>query len=353
MMKMYCGFLLLLLVFTGSAYADDAAIIHVGGTIRPMDEHPSIRLVAEHVHARIYKKHSVFECIFFLRNDGPETIVDIGFPNHGDTEDFDLRFEYFESFVNGRKVEIQILEDPQKSPSIWYCKKVGFGEGELKAIRNVYKGRNSFNTIKDTWVAYVLHTGGSWAGTIGSASIVFSFEEFGTDKLWKIEPSGYEADENEIRWTLTDYEPEQQADVVEVWWNSSTPAEINSEIHRKAAQGDIEGVRHQLEQGIDINATRELSITPIVDAIFFGAGPEMVEFLIQNGAAVEIDPGRDMWWSPLSTALMVHERYRYPVTIQVVQILINNGAKVTRKEQSYINRATGDLKTLLEDHYQE
>ena len=53
-------------------------------------------------------------------------------------------------------------------------------------------------------------------------------------------------------------------------------------------------------------------------------------------------------------AITAYERYKYPFTLEVVQILIDNGAKVTPGERRFIEeRATGDLKKLLEKHYQE
>ena len=348
LMKIFTGLLLFLLCFNGKAVADDSAITNIGGTIRPMDEHPSVRLLAEHVHARILKKHALVECIFFLQNEGPESIVEMGFPCY--TGEDTGQFEYFESYVDGQKVDIEILEDKQQSPSVWYCKEVRFKEGALKVIRNVYKSGYGGNTMGDIWFTYVLHTGASWRGTIGSVNIVLSFEDFDTDKLFEIEPSGYEMDNEEVRWTLTDFEPEKPWDVVKAMWNGWTTEGISSELHRKAAQGDIEGVRALLEQGLDINSTEsELTKTPLCDAIFYGAGPEMVEFLIRNGASVESDPGMGQYFSPLMAALWAYERFGYPFTVQVVELLVDNGAKV-HLNQKAINRYTGALQKLLEDY---
>jgi len=49
-----------------------------------MDEHLSVVLVSQHVHARVYRRYALVECVFFLRNDGPETAVEIGFPHYDD-----------------------------------------------------------------------------------------------------------------------------------------------------------------------------------------------------------------------------------------------------------------------------
>jgi len=79
----------------------------------------------------------------------------------------------------------------------------------------------------------------------------------------------------------------------------------------------------------------------------------MVEFLIRNGASVEFDPEREIWISPLSTALMVYDQFKYPFTVEVVRLLISNGAKVTHEHQNFIKRSKGDLKKLLKEYYQE
>jgi hypothetical protein len=313
-----------------------------------MDEHPSVRLVAEHVHARIFDKYALVECVFFLRNEGPETIVEMGFPCYMGEEK--RRFEEFRSYVDGQEVEIEIVEDRDQHPAVWYCKDVHFGEGELKVIRDTYRGGYGGNTMGDIWFTYILHTGASWKGTIGSVSIVYSLEDFGTDRLFRIDPAGSGMDGSEVRWALADYEPGQPRDVVTVVWNGWTPEKLRNELHRKAALGDIEGVESLLEQGIDINSTdSQLGKTPLCDALFFGAGLEMVEYLIESGAEVKVGPGRGLYISPVMAALWGHERFNYPFTAQVVELLLESGAEVHLNEKA-IERFTGDVRRVLEDY---
>ncbi|MBN1886002.1 MAG: hypothetical protein JW876_10840 [Candidatus Krumholzibacteriota bacterium] len=353
MSKLVVGVSLFFLCLHGPAIADDSAIMHVGGTIQPMDEHPSVRLVAEHVHARIFRKHALVECVFFLKNEGPPIDVTIGFPNHGGGESSPELFDSFESYVDGQRVDVRILENGDRRPSAWYCKDVRFEAGELKAIRNVYRGRHSFDTMHDNWFTYVLHTGASWLGPIGSVNIVLTFEDFGTDQLWKIEPPGYEIDDAEIRWTLADYEPDKAMDVVEVMWDGLAPADIGSEIHRRAVQGDVEGVRRLLDEGADVDATRELSQTPLIDAIYYGAGPEMVRLLVERGATLDYDHDRELYFSALSTALLAHDRHNYPFTLDVVRILVENGAAVDGLPRRAIRRLPAQLREYLEERLQD
>jgi hypothetical protein len=336
------------------AISDDGAMIHLGGTIQLMKEHPSIRLLAEHVHARIFEDYSLVECIFFLRNEGPSTAVEIGFPNYGDSDGPDSiprPYEYFESYVDGKKVDVKLVE-AKGSPS-WYCKSVRFNENELKVVRDVYKGRNGSDTWGDEWFNYVLYTGGSWLGPIGAANIVITFEGANRDKVFRIAPPGYEIDNEEVRWTFTNFEPRNREDDISVRWDGNEISKIRSDIHRLAALGDIEGVRKLLEQGVDVNSQRGVGITPISDAIYFGAGPEMVEFLLKNGALADFDPKRDIWVAPLSVAVKTYERFNTPHVLEAAQLLIEHGAKVGPEFRNFIHTSDGDLKKLLEAHYQE
>lgn len=334
----------------GAAAADDTALLDIGGTIQPMDEHPTVRLVAEHVHARIFREYTLVECVFFLENDGPATEVTVGFPNNVyGSDEWTCLFESFESYVDGKRADIRLVEQPEGKPCVWYCKEVRFDEGELRTIRNVYRGRHSFDTMNDFWFTYVLHTGASWRGAIGSVSVVLSFEEFDTGRLWRIEPAGGEIDGREIRWSFTDYEPNAVRDVIEVKWTGLFAGDIKSDIHRAAALGDIDGVRRLLAEGADIDATRGITQTPLVDAIYYGAGPEMVSFLLENGATVAFDHDRGLYISPLSTAVLAYERYAYPQTLEILRLLVEHGAPVDAVPPRAIERLPGDLRGFLRE----
>jgi len=53
----------------------------VGGSVRPLTEHPTVRLDAEYVHIQFIRNDAWVECVFFLNNLGPATTVTLGFPN--------------------------------------------------------------------------------------------------------------------------------------------------------------------------------------------------------------------------------------------------------------------------------
>lgn len=354
-MRIGLGVLLVLAFALAScASGDDAAVNNVGGMIRLMDEHPHVRLVAEHVHARIFRNCTLVECVFILRNDGPASVVRLGFPDHSGgavSPEHDRQFEFFHSYVNGKAVDatLSAAETQIRGFTYWWTKEVTFKEGETKVIRDVYRGGLGGDTSFHRWFSYLLHTGASWAGPIGVVSVVISLEDFGTDQLQQIKPPGYDMDEHEIRWVFTDYEPNHNWEEITVEWRSNPVTDLDSELHREAALGHIDAVRRLLDSGADIDARREGGVTPLMDAVWYGAGPEPVRFLLDNGADANAHT-RPMG-SPLQRALWAHGHFQYPLTAEVVKMLLEHGAVVDGGVLAVVDEAPPDLKEMLESVY--
>lgn len=348
-------FLVIASVFGGVACGNDGYVKNVGGTISIMAEHPTIRLIAEHVHARVFRNHVDVECVFVLYNGGEATTVQTGFPDYSGgavDPEYDRHFEYFKSYINGREVVATVTDADSRQTAAftyWWTKEIEFDAEETVVIRNVYRGGIGEDVALNRWFSYLLYTGASWAGSIGIANIVVTLEDFGPEQLTKISPPESEVDGNEIRWTFVDYEPTRHDGRINLWWETTPETEIDSELHRLAALGDMESVTQLLKTKKDINDTREYGRTPLIDAIFFGAGPDIVQKLIELGADVNFKA--DGWGPPLKVALAAHERYKYAFTFDVVQILIDNGAVVTNDMTYYFDRTSGDLRNLLEVSY--
>jgi hypothetical protein len=346
--------ILLVLTFALAPYAgaNDAAITNVGGTIRLMDEHPHVRLVAEHVHARVFREHALVECVFILRNDGPASLVQLGFPDHSGgavSLGYDREFEFFRSYVNGKSVDVK-LSAPETRPAeftYWWTKEVRFEEGEAKVVRDVYRGGIGGDTSLGRWFSYLLHTGASWAGPIGVISLVISLEDFGTDQLVQIAPPGYDIDEREVRWTFADYEPTRNWEEIKVGWNTNPLTALDSQLHREAALGHIDAVRMLLNGGADIDSPREGGVTPLMDALWFGAGPEAIRFLLENGADAHAHASQMRF--PLQMALSAHSHFKYSFTSEVVKMLLEHGAEVNAGVLHVINEAPPDVRELLEE----
>ena len=223
-MKQLCLTLLVLLIGVVDSYPNDSAIQNVGGSIKSMDEHPTIELIAEHVHARIFPDSAIVECVFFLRNNGESTTVKMGFPNiaNGAVGDDREPYQYFRSYVDSDEVSSECI-GPDIHPvgggyTYWWVKDVTFEASQVRVIRDVYHGGIGRNTEGKYFFNYTVRTGRSWAGAIGTASIVFSFEGFEPYAFEIISPSGYDIDTKEIRWTFHDYEPDLWAQDLSVWW---------------------------------------------------------------------------------------------------------------------------------------
>lgn len=193
------------------AQSNDAAIRWVGGAIHSMDEHPSVRLVAEHVRAHVYRDHADVECVFFLRNRGEATRVSMGFPElSSSVGPSEWPFEFFESYVDGQRVESK-----RKVPGwfsdeyrTWWTKEVRFQAKELRVVRDVYRSGIGRDVNARNFFTYQLDTGASWDGTIGAASIVVTLDEtIPVESVRKIWPEPSEVSGSEIRWAFADFEP--------------------------------------------------------------------------------------------------------------------------------------------------
>ncbi len=210
-----------------AARADDGAMVTVGGNVELMNEHPQIEMVSEFVHAWIAENSARVECIFFLHNTGDSTTALIGFPDTGGGSDVNPeqpeRYNSFSSFVDGHPVTVWFEPDTsehgEEQYAAWYLKRVHFGRGQTRCVRDVYVGQLGSSVGDHGWFSYSLDTGGSWLGKIGTADLVFTFEggwsEF-TDgsnvKPW----SAYQMDSNvkptsrsgnEWRWHLANFKP--------------------------------------------------------------------------------------------------------------------------------------------------
>ncbi len=194
--------------------ADDGATVAVGGTIKLLEEHHSVRMVAEHVRIKLEDGDFKVVCVFILQNTGPATTVTIGFPNESGGAGVDSvhPFTTFDSYVDGEPVPIEILPDANNGKAFsyrsWYVKRVTFEPRQVRCIWDTYTGTNGGGSAGFLFFQYVLWSGGSWAGPIGTADVIVEWDpqEAPLDSV-NIRPNGYVVSGNEIRWHLTDIEP--------------------------------------------------------------------------------------------------------------------------------------------------
>ena len=215
------------------AIANDSAIENVGGTIKAMREHPSVSLVAEYVHVWLGSDSVEVECIFYLKNSGDSTLVQMGFPEMAAGVDVRApsRFPDFTSWVDGTEVKTVAVSQPSDIPEgehwTWWVKEVPFEAGATRVVRDRYVAAPGADATGGLLFRYVLDTGASWAGRIGVADIVVTVPvAFELDEGYII-PKGWIRSNGEIRWHLQDFEPRFPGDntIINLRWKITSTAE--------------------------------------------------------------------------------------------------------------------------------
>lgn len=229
--RLACLCMLCLFLTCSIASANDSALRGLsGGTLKPMNEHPSVRLVKERVTVRLGTETATVRCEFHLKNEGKACEVKMGFPEHawaygdGGTN---LRMSEFRSRVDGRlvKMKYQVSPKPPKrfrdeemSYEAWYTKIVKFPAGQTRVVVDTYKceigGWGDVSGEYFLLFSYILQTGRSWKGKIGDAVISVDapayprrhFDVTGS-------PAGYEQRRTALVWTLRDFEPKADIEV--------------------------------------------------------------------------------------------------------------------------------------------
>lgn len=190
-----CRFSLLLAVFlatVASCRANDGAL-SLGGTPRLMSSHKTVSMQSEVIRMTVGEETVTVDCRFVFRNVGPACTVRMGFPDQGrgdvpgaDGADFvnkkkpiKTSFQSFASYVNGRKTATKILRGAGMG-EYWHVKMVRFPAKSVVRVRDVYtqpvgaqitSGRSVLSQV-----SYILRTGASWKGTIGSTDIFVMFQ---------------------------------------------------------------------------------------------------------------------------------------------------------------------------------
>jgi hypothetical protein len=220
-----------------TAAADDGSVETVGGAVRLMGSHSSVRMVSETVKARVGPDLVRVDCQFVFKNDGPADTVLIGFPDGasgpymGGGEEYEI--ESFRSWVDEVEVECQRVPDAdgvRAAVGSWWTKRVVFPVGAVRRIRNRYEVSPSWHPMglgaedsdsTDAYRAfrYVLWTGASWKGTIGTVEIFATLDGIPLDRVVTTSPDAQRADRT-FRWTFHDFEPGSGGapEVVELGW---------------------------------------------------------------------------------------------------------------------------------------
>jgi len=206
-----------------TARADDGSIETVGGAVHLMNTHSSVRMVSEKVRARVTPDLIEVDCEFVMKNEGPADTVLVGFPDgaigpyQGGGEEYEI--QSFRSWVDGAEVKCRRIPDAGGIEAIvtsWWTKKVTFPTGGVRKIRDHYTvspswhpnlaGQADSEEVVDRSFQYILWTGASWKGNIGSADIVATVDGIPLERITGTTPLAHQSG-NSFRWTLRNFEP--------------------------------------------------------------------------------------------------------------------------------------------------
>ncbi len=139
------------------------------------------------------EKSVTVDCRFTFSNHGPATSVRMGFPDYGlgVNDPYEERqtewnktkpisvYTSFKSWVDGNRTPTELVRSKIENQA-WQAKMVTFGQGQTREVRDLYTmslGGGVFDNAGSTDEAgYILHTGASWHGSIGSTQVIVTFE---------------------------------------------------------------------------------------------------------------------------------------------------------------------------------
>jgi hypothetical protein len=206
----------LICVIPGRAVANDAAVNQVGGTLRLMEEHPSVALLAEEVVAHVDAKRDSVSVVarFLLVNTGQASDVLIGFPEDYDGDTGARPFFAFKSYVDGEETPVERVRATEAHSAIefWWIKKVHFEAGQARWLREEYSGRPGGDSGGGSFFEYVLYTGDSWQGKVGIATIEVDLDGAEPDYMpvldQRLAQSGeVRRTDRGCRWVLRNFDP--------------------------------------------------------------------------------------------------------------------------------------------------
>jgi len=164
------------------AAADNAALTS-GGQPRMMDHHLSIAMESEIVRLVVHWDRVETDCSFVFANHGKACSVNMGFPDFGLWAYAESRqktphsmFKKYASFVDGKPARTKLVLGKDAGEQ-WQTKTVSFPANGKRIVREAYTTELGGIAGPQVWgvASYLLHTGASWKGNIGKATIVVTF----------------------------------------------------------------------------------------------------------------------------------------------------------------------------------
>jgi len=211
----------------GLALADDASVGRDIDGIYPVQS-VDVEMVSENITIELFTSegsttpglYSRARCEFVFRNK-TSTPLDVlmAFPAELAASESGLEgdpvIRDFRAFDGETELPVA-LEPASAGPvgedpiySSWYTFTVRFEPGEQHTVVNTYWVRNSYNSIGEVWVRYILKTGATWSGPIGKATVTLLLGSLGPQHLlnyypgdWRFAPDG-----RSLVWQRENFEP--------------------------------------------------------------------------------------------------------------------------------------------------
>jgi hypothetical protein len=148
-----------------------------------LDSHPSVSMQSEVVKLVVHWNRVETEADFVFLNSGKACNVKMGFPDFGlwayayPRKKPETMFTSFRSYVDGKPVKTVLVLGKGHGEQ-WQTKTVAFPANGKRIVREAYTtdlGGAAVDKRPWAFVCYLLHTGASWKGNIGTATILVTF----------------------------------------------------------------------------------------------------------------------------------------------------------------------------------
>ncbi len=209
--------LVVMLVPTLYASANDTAVRGIGGSVAAMASHPSIRMVSENVSAKIGWDTANVCCRFVFKNEGKAISVKMGFPEQASGDVSPIKrpaFKSFRSWVDGKPVNTRFIPSRRSESDdleyiAWHVKDVAFAAGQTMLITNKYETPLGLDSMGGKIFKYILKTGKNWKGNINYAKIAVDVSE--PSRFYRIiaSPQGYVQRSGKVIWVFKNFEPNE------------------------------------------------------------------------------------------------------------------------------------------------
>ncbi len=173
------------LLSAGLASGDLGAVTWAGGTLRLMDDHPTISLTSEKLVLEPQPTTTLITASMEFHNHGEACTAQMGFPvleaSRGPG------YHYVESFVleaDGKPMEFAQPEQSHKMKlgeremtCKWYLFSVPFEAGQTRQMQVRYEELRRYSGLESVSVPYVLATGATWNGSIRDLELEIWIDE--------------------------------------------------------------------------------------------------------------------------------------------------------------------------------